>query len=293
MKPDAILCADLHIRDDQPICRTDNYFEAQEKKLRFIFNLAKEHACSIYCAGDFFHKAKSSKWLEIYMMNLIKEYDADIYCIPGNHDLPYHNLEKLNESSLGILSVAGIINVISLVLGEGKFLNISGRYFILMHRYIHEDMFPFISPDHKYLNSPYVSGLLEDIRSNGLRYDGILSGDNHQTFHIKDSTEKILVNPGSMMRMTADQVDHKPCVFLYYIDENEIEQVFLPIEENVINRDHIEKKEEYDKRIQCYVKRMNSDIELSLSYENNLKKYIENNKTRKSVKKIIYECVEE
>ena len=56
-KADAILCADLHIRPDTPICRTDDFFDAMSKKIDFILSLSKEHNCPILMAGDLGHKA--------------------------------------------------------------------------------------------------------------------------------------------------------------------------------------------------------------------------------------------
>ena len=41
-KPDAILMADIHARDDQPVARTDSYWEKQFIKLEFIQNLQNQ-----------------------------------------------------------------------------------------------------------------------------------------------------------------------------------------------------------------------------------------------------------
>ena len=50
-------------------------------------------------------------------------------------------------------------------------------------------------------------------------FDLILTGDNHQSFCIT-SNGRWLLNPGSMMRMRADQVDHNPIVGIYDTLEN-------------------------------------------------------------------------
>ena len=52
-KADAILAADLHIRPDTPVCRTDDYWAAQERKIDFILDLMREHDCPLLVAGEF------------------------------------------------------------------------------------------------------------------------------------------------------------------------------------------------------------------------------------------------
>lgn len=279
-KPYAILCADLHIREDQPVCRTDNYFAAQEKKLRFIFNLSKEHACPIYCAGDFFDKAKSSKRLEIFIMELIKEYDADIYCIPGNHDLPCHNLDELNNSSLGILEGATVIKIIKTSLGNIADLQIENKNIYISHKYI--DKF-WLDANCFYKSFPVNNDCL------------YLFGDNHNTIvsHVCEDTNTVhIVNPGSMMRMTADQVEHKPCIFLYYAKNNKIEKILLPIKQNIISREHIEKKEIENKQMTAFIKRMNLNYNIGFDFKNNMDNHLKTNPIKKSVEEKIWRFIE-
>lgn len=279
-KPDAILCADLHIRDDQPICRTDNYFQAQEKKLKFLISTAAEYSCPIICAGDFFDKAKSSKWLEIYIMGLIKEYEVTIHTIPGNHDLPYHSLEKISESSLGILEAAGVIKILKVDLEKLFITNIYHNKIGIMHKLL---FFENISPE-------LADNYYEELEKYHLTL--LLCGDNHQTFYM-DHKENIIVNPGSMMRMKADQMDHKPCFFLYYADENKIEQVFFPIEQNVITREYIDKKEIEDNKMLAYIERVNKNYKTGFDFEKNLENYIKTNKIKKSTEEKIRRYIDE
>jgi len=274
-KPDALLCADLHIREDQPVCRVDNYFQAQEKKIKFILNKADEYNCPVLCAGDFFDKAKSSKWLEIYIINLFGK-GRRFYVIPGNHDLPTHSLEKLNESSLGILQAAKVIKIFKVPLGD---------YFSVLEQIGNEKV--KIKITHKMIEKCNSKVELSTQQDTNL----ILSGDNHLTF-IQKTTNQLLVNPGSMMRMSADQILHIPCVFLYYANTNTVKPVHIPIEKDVVVREHIEIKKEYDERMKSYIEKMNDDIELSLCFKNNIKNYMNNNKIKNSVKNIIFECLE-
>jgi len=104
--PIALCCADLHMREDQPLARTDNYQETQWGKFLFLLSVAESYVIPVLCAGDFFHKSKVSKQFEKKIIRQIEQSEIDFYILPGNHDLPYHSLEHLNNSSLGILELS-------------------------------------------------------------------------------------------------------------------------------------------------------------------------------------------
>jgi DNA repair exonuclease SbcCD nuclease subunit len=62
-KYDAILGADLHIRESVPACRIDDYINAQWTKLLFIQNLCEKNGCPFLVAGDLFDHWKPSPYL--------------------------------------------------------------------------------------------------------------------------------------------------------------------------------------------------------------------------------------
>jgi len=92
-----------------------------------------------------------------------------------------------------------------------------------------------------------------------------------------------LVNPGSLMRSSADQIDHKPRVYLWWAENNQVEPVYLPVEQDVIDRTHIESQEVKDRRMESYISRMSEDVEIGLSFEENLKSYFAIKRIRKPV----------
>ena len=119
----------------------------------------------------------------------------------------------------------------------------------------------------------------------------IICGDNHKTF-VEEYQGRYLVNPGSMTRQKSDQVDHKPCVFLWSAKNNELEQVFLPIEKNVITREHIEKDEARDERIQAFIEKLTDDSITDVNFQDNLKQFLSQNPLKKSVVNYIYKALE-
>ena len=118
----------------------------------------------------------------------------------------------------------------------------------------------------------------------------ILSGDNHNAFTVEHEG-RWLVNPGSLMRTTTDQESHKPRVYLWYAETNEIKPVYLPIEQNVISRTHIDIAKNREIRNQAFITRVNEDIEIDLKYEENLKKYFARYRTEKPVENKVWDSV--
>ena len=122
-------------------------------------------------------------------------------------------------------------------------------------------------------------------------FDLVVTGDNHQPFVAKHGNQ-LLVNPGSIMRMSANQIDHRPRVYLWYAETNEVEAVYLPVEDGVISTGHLQAQEKKDRRMEAFVSRLDSDYEVSLSFEDNLKAYFASNKTRERIMELVWESVE-
>ena len=101
---DGILTADMHLRLSTPIGRTDDFVKAQQTKMNFISDLQREHNCPVYDAGDVFNSWKSSPELEAWA---IKNLPDNFITIPGNHEIPSHNLNLFYKSSLHVIEVAG------------------------------------------------------------------------------------------------------------------------------------------------------------------------------------------
>jgi len=300
-KPSAILAADLHIRADIPRCRTDDFLSTQDKKVRFIVNLSKKYNCPILIAGDIGDKHQWPNWLLRWFIYITK--NVSIIAIPGQHDLPGHRLEEIERSAQGVLLIADAltlsidIDIISVHKGFNIItfpyskkithikVNKKGRRnypnIAITHQMVIENK--LLWPDQKGLKAIQLLKKFPE-------YDLILSGDNHNSF-IVDYKGRLLVNPGSMMRIDADQIDHKPRVYLWYADTNIVKPIYLPIEDNVITREHIDKKIDSDKRVRVYVRRMKKEYGLTLSFEKNMERHIEKNNVGKKVERRIWEMV--
>ena len=282
-KADAVLTGDWHLQDTCPIARTDDFWEAQWKKVSFIANLQKHHNCPVMHSGDLFEYWKPSPMLLSKTMEHLPKMFHTIY---GNHDLPQHNLELAYKCGIRVLERAGKLNVLTRVhWGQTPDIEypipMKHKDVLIWHIMTYQGKKPWHN-----CTDPKAAKLLRKYPE----YDLILTGHNHKPF-VEEFEGRLLVNPGSIFRLAADQQDHKPRVYLWYADTNTVEPVYLPIEDNVISREHLEIKEERDNRIDAFISTLNEDWKAEMSFEDNIEKFKQKNNVKKPVMDIIYEAI--
>lgn len=295
-KPDAIIVGDIHYRDDQPICRTDDFWETQKRKAQWLCDLWERlDRPMVLQPGDVFHRWKSSP----QVIRAVLEYLPPMVTIPGNHDLPAHNLELYDKSALAVVGKAG--NGWTILMGGVLELpkpfpiivpfpwgdepyNPRGedklRRAMLAHTMIVKDPQPFEGEQaHAYLRRM-------------VGYDLIVTGHNHQQI-VAQRGDRLLVNPGGFTRQTADEAEHKPHVFLWYAEKNRLEPVPIPIEPNVVTREHLATKELRDERIAAFVESLvEEEIEIGVNFLENVMRALESNKVREMVRQRVMEALE-
>jgi predicted phosphodiesterase len=300
MNPTAILTGDWHLTDKQPIARTDNYWEIQWKKVNFIKDLQIKYNCPILHAGDMFHKYTTNSKL---INEAIHYLPNNIILVAGNHDLRNHNMELIEESAISTLwkVFQDGINIMRLPCNEiiwGE-IQVNGfswnqelknikkekgikKHICLTHTYTYKKKLDY--PGMKAIEG---SNLLKQYPE----YDLIITGHNHQGFVI-EKDDRLLVNPGSIMRQHADQADYKPRIYLWYAKDNSIEAIYLPIKSGVISREHLIKKQERDERLNNFVSRLITDEDIDLSFERNVEILMNKPNVRKPVKQMTEESLE-
>lgn len=296
MKPTAILTADWHLRDTQPICRTDDFWESQWIKANYIMELQRKYGCPVIHAGDLFHTWKTSPYLlsaSISFFNQFSEFKNGpaFLTVYGNHDLPQHNMELAQRSGMYTLSTAHNITVlrnghwgeekpneaISELLAGSAFENVA-----VWHKFTYTGNKPWPG-----CTDPTAEQILRKFS----KYKLILTGDNHTPFVVKYK-DRLLVNPGSITRQTVDQAEHKPRVYLWFAETNSVTAEYLPIKTDVITKEHLEIKAERDMRMEAFISRLKEDWNVSLSFEDNLREFLSTNKLRKSVISLIHKAMD-
>jgi predicted phosphodiesterase len=102
-----ITANDIHISDDGPRGRIDDFKETVLGKLRqMCMACTKLGADGAIIAGDLYnlkHPAKNSHRLNQELIKVFREFPCPIYMIEGNHDLTANRLESLTDQPLGVL----------------------------------------------------------------------------------------------------------------------------------------------------------------------------------------------
>lgn len=287
--------SDLHLRDSLPMSRTDDYLAAQFSKIRQIRKWWEENETPyILAGGDIFHHWKSSPWVIREAIDILPIIDV---AVAGQHDLPKHNVDLISQSSIDVLCAARKIKHLCICTPRKiDELLISGFSYgqeivgdeksdiVIAHVMVSESnvKYPYETTPAKTLLKKFPNAKL------------ILTGDNHSTF-IEEYKGRVLINPGSVMRMTADQGDHKPCFFEVTIHKDNIywKQHFLKIEDNVLTREHIVKVEMREKRVEAFIKYLKKSFDVGLSFEDNLKKFFAENNINKKLIAVVEKLVQE
>lgn len=285
--PNAILCSDFHLREDTPACWVGDFDEEQWNSVLFVNRLQKKYDCLVIHAGDLFHHWKPSPYL---LTRTMKYLSKRFYTIYGQHDLPQHNLDLSIKSGICTLEQAGLLTVLKGVhwgqepskeVDESYITNFFKRILVWHHL--------------TYLTKPFPGaegGMAEGILRKYPQYDLIVTGDNHQSFTI-NYKGRILVNPGSLTRQTADQIDFNPRVYLWYAEDNMVEPVYIPnINPNAISREHLDRVEKRDSRIEAFISQLDNDWDVGISFEQNLEEFRKKNNVKDSVMQIIYKSIE-
>lgn len=282
---DLIITGDWHLMENNPVCRTDDFAETtQWKKVDWVSNLQKQFNCPVLHTGDLFDFWKPSPEL---LSKATQHLPDQFFTVYGNHDLPQHNLELAKKCGIYNLAINGRLTIMEgchwMQTPDTAMASVIKQRMVLgYHIMTYQGVEPWPG-----CTDPKAAKLLRQYP----QFDLICTGDNHKPF-TETYEGRWLVNPGSIFRMTADQINHKPRVYLWYADDNSINMKYLPIDDNVISRDHLDAKAERDGRIDAFIDKLDDNFETSLSFEENLEQFRQANQIRQSVMNIIYKSIE-
>lgn len=304
-KSEFIFCTDLHIRSTIPSCRREEpkeWIDYQIDKLEEIFKYAKEYNITeIFCGGDFFDRYRydDSNYLLCSLIKLFNNYsNINFFFIYGNHDLPYHSEDNVEDSLIAVLE-SSCNNFHNPFTNENQFdcsnedncYNVYGfnygnkidkgrRNIAIVHTNIFEREVP-----------PYMEGITAKEFLENHNYKLVLSGHLHENYVYKDDKGNVLINGGCLTRQRTDKIDFKPCFWhINYDDGNtNVEQINISVKENEI----ITKLKE-DNKIEIFVDKINnvSNAE-TLDFKDEISKEMLLTNVTDNVKVIIEECLEE
>lgn len=221
----AIFCSDLHLSLTPPPLRSKepDWFAAMQRPLDELRQLQEKHGCPIFCAGDVFDRWNAPAEL----INWTIQHLPHMYVIPGQHDLPDHDLSQIERSAYWTLVQSKAITDLPRVNGftSDKWPGLCVRAFPFGETICPNRNLPksdiHIAVIHQYNWIPGCSyqdaSRQASLHRNRPEFDGydiVVSGDNHIPFSCSSSKDgSCFINCGGIMRRkTNDYFD--PCVWL-------------------------------------------------------------------------------
>lgn len=98
-----LACGDIHLSGKNPPERKDDLTIGQWDKVEYIVHIANYHNVPIICTGDVFQTPIVSHKIMSRLGEILNKLNNPFYFIFGNHDLQYHNLDMLDQTSLGVM----------------------------------------------------------------------------------------------------------------------------------------------------------------------------------------------
>ena len=231
--------SDIHLRHTNPISRSDKYVKTCLRKLEQVVSHCNNRGSTLLIGGDIFDKPDNPIWFVNRVIDILNRSEVEIYAIAGNHDLKYHNLENLKESSLWTLGEA--VHNLALI-DKCNNLMLDGKFEIFLHAFsfglepsyvIRPDSYNILM-----LHTPIFEKEVPWFMSDAMTADQLVAKypgfDLYVTgdVHVQCITNKV-INTGSMMRSTKAQKDHKPCFVTVDTETGKKEITYFEIEQDV------------------------------------------------------------
>jgi DNA repair exonuclease SbcCD nuclease subunit len=281
----------------------DDYLKVLLEKLSWITELGENLGVPILQAGDLFdHWSQPSAVLNAIadvimpgggsLRNRAGMRPGRWVCTIGQHDLPNHNLEQIADTAWYNMELSGAIEMDDngicdcYAWGNGA-RTAKGRDVALAH--VSTWMKPYAP------NQAPNEAMRTLRRFTKCGYKVVVTGDNHSRFYYADRAGKLLVNPGSVMRMTADQANHVPAVTIIYIDSDgkyRLEHRIIPIEDNV-RASEVESVSVMDERIETFVRRLGESKDVALSFKDNIKRIAKETNASADIISLLKECTKQ
>ena len=296
-----VFTADMHLRDSKPKCRTDDFYEVQMDKLQQVLKIVDKYDAMWMDAGDFFHQARPSYKLISDVLDILTiDYKLPIFSLCGNHDQPWHNMEKIQDSGIGVLHAAGAVTFLDdspVKYGPFKIYGCpyggdipeaeewNGINILVFHGMVWPNRRGMI---------PGVEGILaKQMLHSHPSYDIIVSGHNHQTF-CTEAKNRLLCNVGSLSRQTADQIAHQPCILVVESKDGggfNWHLEYLEVDKNAVSAKHLEEAAKKEEELNAFVEGLKNMEEASLSFKDNVDRIIRQTKPDKETIEKIKEAV--
>lgn len=240
----AVLVSDLHLSHNPPAARSaePDWYAVMRRQWDQVAAEAQENDVPVVIAGDLFDQWKSPPELINFAIELFS--GLDVFCCPGQHDLPNHVYGDMHRSAYGTLVAAGVIQNLNpketcgIPLGEdsdvwvwsfpwgfeitpGEIEEDTGVVKLAVcHRYV------WTNDKNCFPGAPQEANLA-CLKDKLIGYDVAVFGDNHKGFVARSGSCNVL-NCGGFMARKSDERDYTPSFGLLK-DDGTIERIFFDV----------------------------------------------------------------
>lgn len=299
----ALACADIHLSHNPPVARSaePDWYAAMARALKELGKLSSKYdGCPIICGGDVFHKWNSPPELITFAM----EYLPPMSVIPGQHDLPYHELAGIERSAYRTAEIGmrcctdlsdGNVDHLSEcviygfpwgtpIIPNTQIPEYDNRYQIAVcHQYV------YAGRSTCYATAP-KEAKLSNLKDQLEGYDVAIFGDNHIGF-ISKVGDCNVINCGSLICRNADQIDYKPMVGLIYSDGH-IEPHYLDTSQDKWSVEVVEEKDEsLSEELSEFLETLQSLDITDLDFGTTMRRYLADNDVSQDVQKTILKAM--
>jgi len=304
----AITTNDWHLWPTPPRFRSSekDWLNVMAGYLEQITNLlpSAPSGVPVVMAGDMFDRFDPPASFISWCMDHIPE----CYVVAGQHDLPYHRLEDIDKSALGVMIKLGRCKLLSSRSPQPVYHNN-----LVLHGFSwNQEVRPLKREDndkrihlaviHAYIwtkNTCYP-GASEESRLAAWQkklkgYDAAVFGDNHKSFFITKKGPCPILNTGSFMVRKSDERGHKPSVGILH-ESGKLTRHYLDISKDNYF-DPLEGMEstlrgESDEYAREAIAELEALGDLGLDFKSSVNQWAEVHKVRDSVRKLLLEMME-
>lgn len=286
-----VICGDLHWRGSNPRARRDNYMQSLTEKLNEVINLSNRYHAPIIIPGDLLNSPNTAWGIVAELINVLRQADAPIVTIHGNHDIYGSNPESVIRAPYGLMD---FIDVVRNVEREpfvwqdpihDTWVRVSG-YGYRASTDTPDGMWQFRAPEleehaedppqgyapvakihlvhaNLMLEPPGIDSmphtLISNVKTNA---NVIISGHYHPGFGIHHREDGVLfINPGALSRTSAGASDISRVVQVALLNieaDGKCEAELVPLRsakpgDEVLSREHLDDAAERMARIQDFL----------------------------------------
>jgi hypothetical protein len=225
------------------------------------------------------------------LLGELEQLQTGFYWIAGNHDLIYHSLDLMSKSTIYALKNLKNCAPAPYYLSENDYyraFHFGERILMLEIMFIHQ----LVTKEYNLIIEKNGGICAKNLSLKFPDAKWIFTGDNHQSFVYKSPKNQIIANPGCLNRQTADMKNYQPVCYFVDIEIQKIEEIKIPDEQEMVTDDYLVESKYRENRISAFAEKIQSKIEISLSFRDNLREKLKDTSILGSTKKKIIEICE-